>query len=53
MCVNYPPALYIKIHTKLNYIMLDQVMINLACAGFELTTSVLIGTDCIGSCKSN
>ena len=22
-------------------------------AGFELTTSVVIGTDCIGSCKSN
>jgi hypothetical protein len=22
-------------------------------AGFELTTSVIIGTDCIGSCKSN
>ena len=21
--------------------------------GFELTTSVVIGTDCIGSCKSN
>ena len=24
-----------------------------ACVGFELTTLVLIGTDCIGSCKSN
>ena len=23
------------------------------CAGFELTTLVIIGTDCIGSCKSN
>jgi hypothetical protein len=22
-------------------------------AGFELTTSVVIGTDCLGSCKSN
>jgi len=27
--------------------------VHLACAGFELTTSVVISTDCIGSCKSN
>jgi hypothetical protein len=28
-------------------------MLHLAWAGFELTTLVVIGTDCIGSCKSN
>jgi hypothetical protein len=27
--------------------------VHLAWAGFELTTSVLIGTDCTGSCQSN
>jgi hypothetical protein len=27
--------------------------VHLAWAGFKLTTSVVIGTDCIGSCKSN
>jgi hypothetical protein len=27
--------------------------VHLAWAGFELTTLVVIGTDCIGSCKSN
>jgi hypothetical protein len=27
--------------------------VHLACAAFEVTTSVMIGTDCIGSCKSN
>jgi hypothetical protein len=31
--------------------MLYQV--HLAWAGFELTTLVVIGTDCISSCKSN
>ena len=27
--------------------------VHIAWAGFELTTLVVIGTDCIGSCKSN
>ena len=36
---------------KLYHIMLYQVI--LAWVGFELTTLVVIGTDCIGSCKSN
>ena len=27
--------------------------VHLAWVGFKLTTSVVIGTDCIGSCKSN
>ena len=27
--------------------------VHLAWAGFELSTLVVIGTDCIGSCKSN
>ena len=34
-----------------NDIMLYQV--HLAWAGFQLTTLVVIGTDCTGSCKSN
>ena len=41
-----PPSTY-----KLYYIMLYQV--NLTWTGFEFTTLVVIGTDCIGSCKSN
>ena len=36
---------------KLYHITLYQV--HLAWAGFKLTTSVMIGTDCIGSYKSN
>ena len=28
-------------------------ILHFAWAGFELTTLVMIGTDCIGSCKSN
>jgi len=36
---------------KLYHIMLHRV--HLVWTGFERTTLVLIGTDCIGSCKSN
>ena len=36
---------------KLYHIMLYRV--HLTCAGFELTTLVVICTDCTGSCKSN
>ena len=35
---------------------LHNIMLNrehLAMIGFELTTSVVIGTDCMGSCKNN
>ena len=38
-------------HWQLDHIMLYRV--NLARAGFELTTCVVIGTDWIDSCKSN
>ena len=38
-------------HWQIYHIMLHRV--HLAWARFELTTLVVIGTDCIGSCKSN
>ena len=40
-----------KITDKLDRIMVYQV--HIAWAGFELTMLAVIGTDCIGSCKSN
>ena len=43
----------LQIIDKLYHIMLYQVHLYLIMSGFELKTFVVIGTDCIGSYKSN
>jgi hypothetical protein len=42
----------LQVTNKLYHIMYS-VLVHLAWVGFELTTLVVIGTDCIDSCKSN
>jgi hypothetical protein len=44
-------ASFVDLVTSLYHKMVYRV--HLALAGFELTPSVVIGTDCIGSCNSN
>ena len=41
----------LPVSSKLHHIIL--YILHLACSVFELTTFVVIGTDCIGSYKSN
>ena len=40
-----------QINYKLDHIMLYRVQLTMS--GIKLSTLVVIGTDCIGSCKSN
>ena len=40
-------------HKLTNFVTLCCIKYTLPWMGFELTTLVVIGTDCIGSCKSN
>jgi len=42
-----------SIFYRVRVMVFNAIFNNISVMGFELTTSVMIGTDCTGNCKSN